>query len=100
MQAACRAIESGRAQGYSAVEIRTDSKYHQWYTWHGTMQLSNSLALFAAATKWIKSWRKNGWMTTSGNPVKNRADIEHLSNLATRVDVKWVCTCLCVTNCC
>ena len=49
-----------------------------------------TVGLSPAATKWIKSWQRNGWKTANGGDVKNKADIERLSNLCRRIDVTWV----------
>lgn len=44
----------------------------------------------AAVTQWMPKWKRNGWKTVNGEDVKNRADLEKLSNACSMVDVKWV----------
>ena len=56
----------------SAVILHTDSRY-----------------VLDGATKWIKSWKKNGWKTADKKPVKNE-DLWRLLELeAGRHDVTW-----------
>lgn len=57
------------------VEIVTDSTYAR-----------------DALTKWVHGWKRRGWKTASGGPVKNRDLIEPLARvLATRdVTFTWV----------
>ena len=44
------------------------------------------------ATKWMPNWKDNGWRTSSGEPVKNRADFEYLDSAMrdSNVNVKFV----------
>lgn len=58
--------------GRKEVLIHTDSKY-----------------LRNAAVSWIKLWKKRGWVTSEGGPVKNRDLWEELDALMLRHDVKW-----------
>ena len=41
---------------------------------------------------WIDSWKKKGWKTSSGNPVKNRDLWERLdrARMSHRIDWNWV----------
>jgi ribonuclease HI len=54
------------------VRIYTDSEYVQ-----------------KGITIWIKSWRKNGWKSASGKPVKNVELWQELDALCARFDVEW-----------
>ncbi|MCC6389943.1 MAG: ribonuclease HI [Bryobacterales bacterium] len=54
------------------VEITTDSEY-----------LKNGV------TKWMKNWKRNGWMTSEKKPVLNRDLWEELDTLVARHDVSW-----------
>ncbi len=54
------------------VKIITDSKY-----------VKNGIC------DWIFNWKKNGWMTASKKPVKNRVLWEELDNLVQEYNVKW-----------
>ena len=55
-----------------AVRVYTDSKYVQ-----------NGI------TKWVISWRKNGWRTKAGQPVKNVDLWKRLYDVAADFDVDW-----------
>lgn len=56
-----------------AVRLHTDSKYVQ-----------------QGITEWIRSWKKRGWRTADGKPVKNQ-DLWHaLDSAAARHDIEWV----------
>ena len=54
------------------VKIITDSKY-----------VKNGIC------DWIFKWKKNGWMTASKKPVKNRGLWEELDNLVQIYNVTW-----------
>jgi len=41
-------------------------------------------------TEWVPNWKRNGWMTSKKEPVKNREDIQRLDSLCQQVNVKWV----------
>lgn len=67
------ATESLRAlEKPSRVEIITDSKYVQ-----------NGI------TRWISGWRKKGWLTQSGDPVKNQEFWKALDREISRHVVRW-----------
>ncbi len=45
----------------------------------------------AGMTEWIHRWKKNGWKSASGQPVKNKSDIVELDELLQReIKVHWV----------
>lgn len=54
------------------VSIVTDSQY-----------LKNGI------TKWIRGWKRNGWMTKEQKPVVNRDLWEQLDALIDKHDVSW-----------
>ncbi len=56
----------------SRVRIVTDSQY-----------------VAKGMTSWIHGWRRKGWKTASGTPVKNRELWEELDALAKRHRVEW-----------
>ncbi len=56
----------------SQVRIVTDSQY-----------------VAKGMTSWIHGWRRKGWKTASGSPVKNRELWEELDALAKRRRVQW-----------
>ncbi len=56
----------------SRVRVVTDSQY-----------------VAKGMTSWIHGWRRRGWKTASGSPVKNRELWEELDTLAKRHRVQW-----------
>ena len=54
------------------IEIRTDSQY-----------VKNGIS------SWIFNWKKKGWKTSGGDPVKNKEYWLELDDLNHRLDVKW-----------
>ncbi|XP_064383277.1 uncharacterized protein LOC135331917 isoform X2 [Halichondria panicea] len=68
---ACRALETAIQQGYSAIELKTDSTY-----------------TIKSITEWIPKWRENGWKTVTSKAVKNQEDIERLDWLCQQIDVQ------------
>ena len=73
MTAAIQALEALRRP--STVTLNTDSTY-----------------LRQGITSWIHRWKKNGWRTAGGQPVKNADLWRTLDSLITRhkVDWRWV----------
>ena len=55
-----------------SIRVYTDSKYVQ-----------NGM------TKWVKQWRKNGWRTKAGQPVKNVDLWKRLSDVVDGLTVDW-----------
>ncbi|MGB1068741.1 MAG: ribonuclease HI [Henriciella sp.] len=41
-------------------------------------------------TKWINSWKRNGWKTAAKKPVKNKDLWQALENATARHDISWV----------
>ncbi len=70
LQAAIQALASLRRR--SAVHLTTDSKYVK-----------------SGITDWIPQWKRRGWKTAGGQPVKNRDLWELLEELVARHDVTW-----------
>jgi Ribonuclease HI len=58
--------------GVKDCEIHTDSQY-----------VKNGI------TTWIHSWKKKGWKTASGDPVKNQEYWMALEHLCAQANVKW-----------
>ncbi|XP_069742301.1 ribonuclease H1 [Narcine bancroftii] len=71
--AACRAIEQAQELGIEKLVIFTDSMF----TINGI-------------TKWIKSWKTNGWKLYSGGPVVNKEDFERLDKLTSDINIEWM----------
>lgn len=73
MTACIKALESLSER--SIVTLYTDSKY-----------------IVNGITMWIRGWKKSGWITQNGEPVKNRELWEILDDLCKkhRVNWKWV----------
>jgi ribonuclease HI len=54
-------IEKGNQSLYQRVVVITDSQY-----------------TISCMTSWLKTWKQNNWMSSTGEPVKNRELIERL----------------------
>ena len=67
---ALQAVGSRRLPG--TIEVHTDSTY-----------VRNGI------TQWIERWERNGWRTSTKEPVKNRELWERLRDLARRLPVGW-----------
>ena len=70
LTAAINALESLSRR--TTITVVTDSQY-----------LRNGI------TGWIDNWKRSGWMTGAGSPVKNRDLWERLSRLRDAHDVTW-----------
>lgn len=70
LQAAIQALASLRRR--SAVHLTTDSKYVK-----------------SGITDWLPQWKRRGWKTAGGQPVKNRDLWELLEELVARHHVTW-----------
>jgi len=70
MTACIKALEALSER--SSVNLFTDSKY-----------------LINGITMWIRGWKKSGWITKNGEPVKNRELWEALDDLCKRHRVRW-----------
>jgi ribonuclease HI len=52
--------------------------------------VTDSTLLLDSMTKWIHGWKKKGWKTASGAPVKNQDLVMALdAELARHADVRW-----------
>lgn len=98
--------------GYAAV-IETGGSVHEvvgseWRTTNNRMELmaviagfrtlgrsrsvrvvSDSRYVVDGMNKWIHGWRRKGWKTAAGSPVKNRELWEELDRIASRHRVRW-----------
>jgi len=74
IQAASVAIQQAVDNGVNKLVINTDSQF-----------------LIKCVTEWMSNWKKNGWMTKSKQPVKNREDLEELDEAMNsgKIQVKW-----------
>jgi len=74
IQAAHFAIGQAQGAGIDKLIINTDSQF-----------------LINCVTKWMPGWKRNGWRTTSKQPVKNKEDLEALDEaLANKsIEIKW-----------
>eukprot|EP00116_Pleurobrachia_bachei_P005994 sb/3466256/ len=70
--AAVRGIQGAIRGNIDEVEIKTDSTY-----------------TIKGVTEWTKKWRKNGYCTAGGDPVKNSDLFKLLDKLCTMVHVQW-----------
>lgn len=71
--AVIKALEEIDPGGTEAeIVIHTDSQYVQ-----------------KGITEWISNWEKNGWLTTSKKPVKNKELWQELKRAADRYTIRW-----------
>lgn len=54
------------------IEVNTDSQY-----------------LKKGITEWIHSWKRNGWKTANGKPVKNQDLWKELDFLSSHISIEW-----------
>ena len=76
MTAVVKAIQQCLARDILEIRLFTDSNY-----------VKNGI------TSWIKNWKRNGWCTTAGAPVKNKElwiKIDTLSQQMKSVEWHWV----------
>jgi ribonuclease HI len=67
------AIEALRCINQSAsIEIHTDSQYVR-----------------LGITQWMQSWKRNNWITSGKDPVKNKDLWEQLDALCQHKDIAW-----------
>tara|TARA_B100001059_G_C17626592_1_gene472240 strand:- start:101 stop:541 length:441 start_codon:yes stop_codon:yes gene_type:complete len=72
LMATIQALEHARESLDGTITLYTDSSY-----------VKNGI------TKWIKGWKKNGWKTAAGTPVKNHDLWEQLMELNEEISVTW-----------
>jgi ribonuclease HI len=51
--------------------------------------VTDSRLMIDSMTKWIGGWRRRGWRTAAGDPVKNQDIITALDAEIARHDVRW-----------
>lgn len=73
IHAAVSAVETAKRKGIRNLVLHTDSQF-----------------LINGITKWIKKWKKNGWILGTGKPVINKDDFEKLDEELDGINVKWV----------
>ena len=76
MTAVVKALEECLKQGILEIQLFTDSNY-----------VKNGIS------SWIHGWKRNGWKTASGAPVKNKdlwIQMDTLTQKMTRVEWTWV----------
>jgi ribonuclease HI len=60
------------------------------HTTNNRMEYTAALEGLDSMTKWIHGWKKKGWKTASGQPVKNQDLVEALdAEIARHADVRW-----------
>lgn len=73
IQAARVAITQAHRARVKKLKIYTDSKF-----------------VISCITEWIKKWKKNNWMLSSGGPVKNKDELVKLDNAIQFLEaVEW-----------
>lgn len=76
MTAVVKALETCLVRDILEIRLFTDSNY-----------VKNGI------TSWIKNWKRNGWRTSTGAPVKNKElwiEIDTLSQKMKCVEWRWV----------
>jgi len=76
MTAVVQALQQCLARDILEIRLFTDSNY-----------VKNGI------TSWIKNWKRNGWRTAAGTPVKNKElwiEIDTLQSKMTSVEWRWV----------
>lgn len=53
------------------------------------LMVTDSQYLKNGITKWIKNWKRRGWKSSDGKPVKNRDLWERLDILCENLDISW-----------
>ena len=51
--------------------------------------VTDSRLMLDSMTKWIAGWKRKGWKTASGDPVKNQDLVRALEAELARHDVRW-----------
>merc|ERR1719203_2072459 len=74
IQAAYQAIRQAVSMGVHKLLVHTDSQF-----------------VINCVTMWMNNWKRNGWNTAAGNPVKNKEDLEALDDVIRSgdIEVKW-----------
>lgn len=73
MTAIIKALEVCLTRGHTNASLYTDSNYVK-----------------QGITKWIHNWKRNGWKTSTGDPVKNKELWIQIDTLRGRMEhVKW-----------
>jgi len=74
IQAATLSISQAIGARITKLQVNTDSQF-----------------LIDCVTKWVKGWKKNGWMTAAKQPVKNKEELVELDKLLQEgnITVKW-----------
>ncbi|XP_046403882.1 ribonuclease H1-like isoform X2 [Ischnura elegans] len=73
IEAATAAIEAAHAAGVKKLKVYTDSNF-----------------LISCITQWIKKWKRNGWKTGDGQPVKNKEELLLLNEARNLLDVQFI----------
>lgn len=67
---------------------------HECYEIHydKKIELMSDSKLIVNGFEWISSWKSNGWITSTNDPVKNRDLWEEIDSLNEylMIDIKWV----------
>jgi len=74
IQAASMSISQAIGAGIKKLQVNTDSQF-----------------LINCVNVWMKNWKKNGWITATGQEVKNKEDLLELDKLLQqgKIEVKW-----------
>lgn len=75
IEAATEAIVLARSAGIKKLKLHTDSMF-----------------VINCVTQWMDGWKKNGWITSKKEPVKNKMELEHLDAALSdkSLQIEWV----------
>lgn len=51
---------------------------------------TDSQFMIKCMESWIKNWKRNGWQTSTKQPVKNIDDLKRLDKLSEQIKINWV----------
>jgi ribonuclease HI len=67
----------------SAAARNPDWKNRKIHMYSDSQYVKNGI------TSWIKSWKKNGWLTSAKKPVLNKELWEELDELYSSLTIEW-----------
>lgn len=88
-----RAVEERSTNNYAEIKAVTEAAKQA--SRYGVKKLkvnTDSKFLINCLKEWMPKWKKNGWRTSSGEPVINKTELLELESQLKKFDnVEWVC---------
>ena len=84
-----RATTNNRMELTAVIEALREILRHPNWKPEGIELYTDSQYVQLGISRWIHSWLKNGWRTTTKQPVKNRELWQALHELAGRLPIRW-----------